>query len=62
MKYITLPDSRERRLSFYLAMEEYAARIMVNCETDFVASQMLFSFGRYSPALFSDVIRWPITR
>lgn len=26
MKYITLPDSRERRLSFYLAMEEYVAR------------------------------------
>ena len=28
MKYITLPDSRERRLSFYLAMEEYVARHM----------------------------------
>ena len=26
MKYITLPDSQERRLAFYLAMEEYVAR------------------------------------
>ena len=26
MKYILLPDDRERRLSFYLAMEEYVAR------------------------------------
>lgn len=26
MKYITLPDNNERRLSFYLAMEEYVAR------------------------------------
>ena len=26
MKYITLPDTIERRLSFYLAMEEYIAR------------------------------------
>ena len=26
MKYITLPDSHERRLAFYLAMEEYVAR------------------------------------
>lgn len=26
MKYITLPDDKERHLSFYLAMEEYVAR------------------------------------
>ena len=26
MKYITLPTSEVRRLSFYLAMEEYVAR------------------------------------
>ena len=26
MIYLTLPDAQERRLSFYLAMEEYAAR------------------------------------
>ena len=26
MKFITLPDQTERRLSFYLAMEEYVAR------------------------------------
>ena len=26
MKYIMLPDNRERRLAFYLAMEEYVAR------------------------------------
>ena len=26
MKYITLPDTKERRLSFYLAMEEFVAR------------------------------------
>jgi len=26
MKYITLPDEKERRLSFYLAMEEWVAR------------------------------------
>ena len=26
MKYITLPDNKVRRLSFYLAMEEYVAR------------------------------------
>ena len=26
MKYITLPDEKTRRLSFYLAMEEYVAR------------------------------------
>lgn len=26
MKYITLPDNQERRLSFYLAMEEFVAR------------------------------------
>lgn len=26
MKYVTLPDTRERRLPFYLAMEEYVAR------------------------------------
>ncbi len=26
MKYISLPDNAERRLSFYLAMEEYVAR------------------------------------
>lgn len=32
MKYITLPDDRIRRLSFYLAMEEYMARTM--CEDD----------------------------
>ena len=26
MTYLSLPDAQERRLSFYLAMEEYAAR------------------------------------
>ena len=26
MKYVVLPEQRERRLSFYLAMEEYVAR------------------------------------
>ena len=26
MKYIALPDNKVRRLSFYLAMEEYVAR------------------------------------
>ena len=26
MKYIALPDEKERRLSFYLAMEEWVAR------------------------------------
>ena len=26
MKYVALPDNRVRRLSFYLAMEEYVAR------------------------------------
>ena len=32
MKYITLPDDKTRRLSFYLAMEEYVARCI--CDTD----------------------------
>ena len=32
MKYITLPDDHIRRLSFYLAMEEYVARTL--CEDD----------------------------
>ena len=26
MKYVALPDDKVRRLSFYLAMEEYIAR------------------------------------
>jgi lipoic acid synthetase/lipoate-protein ligase A len=36
MKYITLPDEKERRLSFYLAMEEYVARHVNESECFFM--------------------------
>ena len=36
MKYLTLPDRCERPLSFYLAMEEYAARRMDDDELFFM--------------------------
>ena len=36
MIYVTLPDNRERRLTFYLAMEEYIARHMKGDEYFFM--------------------------
>lgn len=32
MKYLKLPDNHVRRLTFYLAMEEYAAQLLKNEE------------------------------
>ena len=48
MRYISLPDNRTRRLSFYLAMEEYVARNMNNDEDCFFMWQVEPSviFGR----------------
>lgn len=45
MKYITLPDTKERRLSFFLAMEEYVARELSECDAFFmwqVAPSVIF--------------------
>ena len=36
MKHIKLPDSRERRLIFYLAMEEFVARELDEDEAFFI--------------------------
>ena len=48
MRYISLPDNRTRRLSFYLSMEEYVARNMNNDEDCFFMWQVEPSviFGR----------------
>ena len=40
MKYITLPDDRTRRLSFYLAMEEYVAKMLRNGDDCFFMWQV----------------------
>ncbi len=47
MKYISLPDERQRHLSFYLAMEEYVAREM-DCDDAFFMWQVdpTVIFGR----------------
>ena len=45
MKYITLPDTKERRLSFYLAMEEFVARQLDESDAFFmwqVAPSVIF--------------------
>ena len=36
MKYALLPDEKPRRLTFYLAMEEYLARKVGDCEWFFM--------------------------
>lgn len=36
MKYVVLPEHRERRLSFYLAMEEYVARYLDDTDLFFM--------------------------
>ena len=48
MKYIALPDNRTRRLSFYLAMEEYVAKALNNDGDCFFMWQVTPSviFGR----------------
>ncbi len=48
MRYITLPDHQTRRLSFYLAMEEYAARRIAVADDMFFMWQVRPSviFGR----------------
>ena len=46
MKYIALPDEKEHRLSFYLAMEEWVARRLDEPECFFmwqVAPTVIFS-------------------
>ncbi len=51
MKYITLPDTIERRLSFYLAMEEYIARHVNESDCFFMWQvQPSVIFGRHQVA------------
>ena len=51
MKYITLPDTIERRLSFYLAMEEYIARHIDEYDCFFMWQvQPSVIFGRHQVA------------
>ena len=51
MKYITLPDTNERRLSFYLAMEEYIARHIDEDDCFFMWQvQPSVIFGRHQVA------------
>ena len=51
MKYITLPDTIERRLSFYLAMEEYIARHIDEDDCFFMWQvQPSVIFGRHQVA------------
>lgn len=51
MKYISLPDSKERRLSFYLAMEEYVARHVDEPDAFFLWQvQPSVIFGRHQVA------------
>ncbi len=52
MKYVVLPEQRERRLSFYLAMEEYVARHLDETDLFFMWQvEPTVIFGRHQVML-----------